>query len=160
MEDNVEVTRVASRRMPFTVRLDPELLVEALHRRKNGDARTLAEWIERGLRLAFTESGESVSAAGVGYAAEVALFCTLAQAAPEELVGVWFWLYERIRDKQEFWVYGGRLGGDDDDSGMHEVERYLNRGTLAAAWGTVLADAEQSMQTAHKERDARNGAHA
>jgi hypothetical protein len=160
MKDDVEATRVASQRMPFTVRLDPELLVEALHRRKKGNPRTLADWIECGLRLAFAESGKSVSAAGVGCAAEVELFCTLAQAAPEELVGIWHWLYTRIRDKNEFWIYPGRLGSDSDDAGMEDVERYLNRRKMTALWAELSADAEQSMKAEHKERDARNGAHA
>ena len=127
MEDDVEAIRVANRRMPVTVRLDPELLVEVLHRRKKGNPLTLAGWIERGLRCAFAEAGGSASPPGIGCAAEVALFCTLAEAAPEELVGVWHWMYKRLKDKDEFWVYPDRLGSDDDDSGIEVVERYLNR---------------------------------
>jgi hypothetical protein len=146
--------------MPFTVRLDPELLVGVLHRRKKGSPLTLADWIERGLRLAFAEAAGSASPPGIGSAAEVELFCTLAQAAPEELVGIWHWLYTRIRDKNEFWVYSDRLGSDGDDAGMEDVERYLNRGKMTALWAELSDEAERSMKAEHKERDARNGAHA
>jgi len=161
MEHNsIEATGVASRRMPFTVRLDPELLVEVLHRRKKGNPLTLAGWIERGLRIAFAQAGESASPPGIGCAAEVALFCTLAEAAPEELVGVWHWMYKRLKDNGEFWVYSDRLGSDDDDSGIEVVERYLNRGKMEALWAELSADAEHSMKAAHEARDERNGPHA
>lgn len=130
----------SERRVPFRVPLSPAQVVEICQRRnQRKDSRTLADWVEDGLRLALN----SGSASGVrtdathDYEREIELFCVLTTAAPTALSGRWRRLYEAIRHEETFWALPKNRWSDDEKSDAL-FEPYLDRAALSQKWVELL----------------------
>jgi len=123
-------------RVPFRVPLNPNQVAEICRRRnQEADARTLADWVEDGLRLAFGQSPAPKLQADIARAErERELFCMVAENAPNALAGPWRQLYEKVWDNHRYWIFPALSRWSDDAPPDVCLEPRIDKEALAEDW--------------------------
>lgn len=125
----------------FKVPLFPARLIAIYRLRRSGDERELWEWLDEGLELALQPKGaEEQLALTLGQMREIDLFCALAANAPDELSGIWYWLWRKIGSDENYWIFPSFV--DNGELESEYLEPFLDKDALAADWSALLSAAE------------------
>lgn len=126
----------------FKVQIFPDRLAAIYQRRRNGDQRPLAQWLDDGLELALQgkEPKEQRQVVESGHMREIELFCALVARGPDALFGIWYWLWRRVGSDPNFWLFPSYT--EDDELNERHPEPFLDKDALSDAWGELLSAAE------------------
>jgi hypothetical protein len=126
----------------FRVPVFPEQLAAIHEQRRRGNRRSVAQWFDEGLQLALQgeKHEDQQLALTSGHVREVKLFCALVALGPNNLFGIWHWIWRRVRDDEGYWIFPSYC--DEDELSTQYQEPYLDKQSLCDDWPALLKMAE------------------